>query len=300
MSRTIAISGASGLVGTALTQALTARGDRVIRLVRRESSDDNEVRWDAVNGIFEAEKLAGIDAVVHLAGKNIAARWTPESQKAIWDSREQGTTLLASGLAALDNPPKVVISASAIGYYGYGRERKIDDNTPRGEGWMADLCVAWENATQPLVDAGVRVFMPRIGIVMSPLGGALEQMLLPFKLGVGGRLADGKQGMSWIGLQDLVALLITAIEDPRYVGAMNATAPNPVDNLTFTKTLGRVLRRPTFFPVPSFMVRLIWGEMGQRLMLDGDFIHPTKLAELGHTFQQPELEGCLRDELSRG
>ena len=297
MSRTVAISGESGLIGGALATALRDRGDRVLKLVRREASAPDEVCWDWVADRFEAEKLAAIDAVVHLAGKNIAARWSDESRVGIWDSREKGTQLLTRGLLKLESPPKMVISASAIGYYGYGRCRQIDDDSQRGEGWMADLCAAWEAAATPLAEAGIRLVQPRIGIVLTPEGGALEQMLTPFRLGVGGRLADGEQGMSWIGLSDIVKLLLTAIDDERYHGPMNATAPQPVSNADFTRTLGRVLRRPTIFPVPSFVVRLIWGEMGQRLMLDGDYIQPTNLLRLGFQFDYPELEASLRHEL---
>ena len=297
MSKQVAVSGASGLIGSALCSELERRGDRVLRLVRRNPVASDEVLWDWTEGHFEAQKLEGVDAVVHLAGRAIAARWTPATMREIRESRTRGTALLANGLASLRSPPAVLVGASAIGFYGDGRGRRLDDSTPRGEGWLAELCEAWETAALPAAAAGIRVALPRIGIVLSPDGGALKVMLPAFRLGVAGRLGDGRQGMSWIARSDLVRIVLHALDTPEVSGPFNATAPNPVSNAEFTRTLGRVLQRPTLLPLPAFVVATIWGEMGRRLMLDGDFIRPTRLAETGFTFGHTMLESALRHEL---
>lgn len=299
MSRRYAVSGASGFIGRALTHALEARGDRVLRLVRHNPASSDEVFWAWKHGRFEADKLEGLDGFVHLAGAPIAKRWTPATMREIHESRTRGTQLLVDGLVGLDRRPTVLVSASAIGFYGHGRERQMDDSTPRGDGWLADLCEAWESSTRPAAKAGIRVANPRIGLVMNPAGGALKTMLPAFRMGLGGRLGDGKQGMSWIGLTDMVRILIFALDNPDVVGAFNATAPNPVSNADFTTTLARVLGYRVFFPLPAFMVGLIWGEMGRRLLLAGDFVRPTRLAELGYEFAYPALEAALRKELDR-
>jgi uncharacterized protein (TIGR01777 family) len=297
VSRRVAVSGASGLVGTALCRALEARGDTVLRLVRGPARSAAEVFWDWKDERIEFAKLEGIDALVHLAGRSIATRWNAQTIRAIADSRTQGTALLAQQIAELKRPPSVLLSASAIGYYGNGRERQLDDASPHGEGWLADVCLSWEAATQPAMQAGIRVATPRIGIVLSPGGGALKKMLPAFRFGLGGRIGDGKQGFSWVGLHDLVRILLFALDTPAVQGAFNATAPHPVSNDEFTRTLARVLGRLPFLPMPDFVVGAIWGEMGQRLMLDGDFIRPTRLAEMGFDFEAPTLEAALRKEL---
>jgi len=207
--------------------------------------------------------------------------------------------MIAEGLAKLGQPPAIFVSASAIGHYGDGRERNLDDSSPRGEGWMAELCAAWEAATLPASRAGIRVVTPRIGIVISPKGSALAKMLPAFRLGLGGRLGDGKQGMSWIGLHDLIRILLFCLDTPDVSGALVATSPHPVSNAEFTRTLSRVLRRPAFLPVPAFAISTVMGEMGRRLLLDGDFIRPTRLDELEFRFEYPTLEAALRNELGR-
>jgi len=297
MSRRIAVSGASGLVGTALCRALANRGDTVVTLVRHLDRTEDEVFWDWTEGRLEAEKLEGLDGFVHLAGKPIAGRWKARVLREVHESRSKGTRLIAEGLAGLTNPPGVLISASAIGFYGDGRERNFDDTSPRGEGWMADVCNAWEEATKPASDAGIRVALARIGVVLSPDGGALQKMLPAFRLGIAGRMGDGKQGMSWIALSDLVRILIHLIDTPELSGPFAATAPNPVSNAEFTRTLARVLKRPAILPAPAFAISAILGEMGRRLVLDGDFIRPSRLMEAGFRFEHPHLEAALRHEL---
>ncbi len=297
MSLRIAVSGASGLIGSALCRSLAARGDRVLRLVRRTASSDDEVSWDFSEGRLEVSKLEGLDGFVHLAGKAIASRWTAQTLREIRESRVRGTTHIAESLVSLEQPPGVLVSASAIGFYGNGRERNLDDLMPRGEGWMAELCEAWEAATLPASRAGIRVVLPRIGIVLSPDGGALKKMLPAYRLGLGGRLGDGKQGMSWIGLHDLVRVLLFCIDNPEISGPLVATAPHPVSNADFTRTLARVLRRPALLPVPAFVILTLFGEMGRRLLLDGDFIRPTRLQQAGFHFESPTLDIALEREL---
>jgi uncharacterized protein (TIGR01777 family) len=297
VNRRVAVSGAAGLIGSALCSELRKRGDTVLRLVRRPVRTEDEVFWDWTEDRLESAGLEGIDAFVHLAGKGIAARWNARSLRETRESRTRGSAMIAERLAALVKPPAVLVSASAIGYYGDGRERNLDDSKPRGEGWMAELCEAWESATLPASKAGIRVVLPRIGIVLNPEGGALEKMLPVFRLGVGGRLGDGKQGMSWIGLHDLIRMFLFCLDDTEVSGPFVATAPRPVSNAEFTKTLARVLRRPAIIPVPAFAITAVMGEMGRRLLLDGDFIRPTRITELGFRFEYPELELALRNEL---
>ena len=300
MSRRVAVSGASGLIGGALCRALGERGDTILRLVRRPVRSDDEVFWDWTEDRLETAKLEGIDAFVHLAGKGIATRWNARSLRETRESRTRGTAMIARRLAALEKPPGVLISVSAIGFYGDGRERNLDDSRPRGEGWMAELCAAWESATLPASRAGIRVVLPRIGVVLSPAGGALKKLLPVFRFGLGGRLGDGKQGMSWIGLHDLIRILLFCLDTPRVSGPFVATSPQPVSNAEFTRTLAHVLHRPAVLPVPAFAITTVMGEMGRRLLLDGDFIRPTRLAEMGFHFEYPTLEAALRKELTRG
>ena len=297
MSRRVAVSGASGLIGGALCGVLRERGDTVLRLVRRPARTDDEVFWDWTENRLDSDKLEGLDAFVHLAGKGIATRWNAQTLRETRESRTKGTAVIAERLAALERPPGVLVSASAIGYYGDGRERNLDDSRPRGEGWMAELCTAWEAATLPASRAGIRVVLPRIGIVLSPGGGALQKMLPVFRIGVAGRLGDGKQGMSWIGLHDLIRVFLFGLDNTDVSGAFAATAPHPVSNAEFTKTLARVLHRPAFIPVPEFAITAVMGEMGRRLLLDGDFIRPTRLDEFGFRFEYATLEPALRKEL---
>jgi uncharacterized protein len=297
----VLISGSTGLVGSALCTALTTAGHEITRLVRESPrSRQPEIHWDPQKGTIDAAKLEGFDAVVHLAGESIAAgRWTDKQKARIRESRVRGTTLLCETLARLKNKPPVLVCASAIGFYGDRGETIVDETSPPGtDMFLVDVCQEWEAATQAASTAGIRVVNLRFGVVLSPKGGALAKMLLPFKLGAGGVLGDGKQYMSWIALDDAVGAIQHAIKSEAACGPVNAVSPNPVTNYVFTKTLGKVLVRPTFFPVPAFVARLAFGQMADELLLASTRVQPVKLHETGYTFRYPELEGALRHVLS--
>ncbi len=292
----ILVSGASGLIGSALLPHLSARGHDITRLVRAAAhARPPGVVWDPSAGVLDATSLEGFGAVVHLAGENIASgRWTAERRRRILESRRRGTRLLAETLSRLARPPGVLISASAIGFYGdRGPEIMREDSLP-GQGFLPEVCTAWEAAAGPASQAGIRVVTPRIGVVLTAAGGALARMLLPFRLGAGGRIASGKQYMSWISMVDLSRIICHLIEDNSMSGALNAVAPNPVTNAEFTKTLGRVLSRPTVLPLPAFAVRLLLGEMANELLLSSTRVEPAKLLATGFQFEHPELELALR------
>ncbi|MEZ6044650.1 MAG: TIGR01777 family oxidoreductase [Planctomycetaceae bacterium] len=295
----IAITGASGLVGSALTRFLESKGDQVFPVTRsRNDSKLEAVHWDINKGEIEKEKLEGIDAVVHLAGESIASgRWTPELKKKIVESRVKGTRLIAETLAELENPPEVLVSSSATGYYGDRGDLQLTEVSPPGTGFLPETCVAWEEATKAASDAGIRVVMIRTGLVLSKEGGALEKMLTPFKLGVGGRIGDGKQFWSWIALEDLVRVMHFAITHKQLSGPVNGTAPCPVTNQEFTKTLGKVLKRPTLIPVPAFLARTALGEMADDLLFASANVIPAKLEEHGFLFELFSLEDALRSIL---
>jgi len=296
----VAISGASGLVGSALATALTADGHRVLRLVRHASDDPSMIHWDYPTGRIDAAKLDGIDALVHLAGENVASgKWNPRLKARIRDSRVLGTRLIAETLATLDLPPRVLVQASAIGFYGHQGDDPIDESCSRGEGFLADTCEAWEAATQAAEFAGLRVPKLRIGVVLSPAGGALRKMLPIFRLGLGGRLGNGRQYMSWIALGDLVEIIRFALYEPTLDGPINAVAPFPVTNAEFTKTLARVLGRPALFPVPEFILVQMAGGLAREALLASARVLPTRLEEAGFRFQYPELRPALESLLLR-
>ena len=243
--------------------------------------------------------MSGADAVVHLAGAGIAdRRWSDSVKRDIRDSRVQGTSLIARSMAAAETPPPVLVCASAIGFYGDRDDAVLDEESDPGEGFLSEVSLEWEAAADPAREAGLRVAHLRIGIVLSRHGGALKQMLLPFQLGVGGKLGSGDQYMSWIGLEDLTRIIEYAIEQPAIQGAVNAVAPTPVTNAEFTRTLGRVLRRPTIFPVPGFGVRLLFGEMGDALLLGSTRVVPTRLSATSFTFEHADLDSALRAALA--
>jgi hypothetical protein len=296
----IAITGSTGLVGTPLVAALEADGHQVRRLVRREVRDAaREIRWDPAAGQIDAGALAGVEAVVHLAGEGIAERrWSEKVKRKIRDSRVDGTRLLCESLARLDSRPRVLCSASAIGYYGDRGEEPVDESSPSGGGFLADVCQQWEAATAPARDAGIRVVNLRIGVVLSPKGGALAKMLLPFKMGMGGVIGSGRQVISWIALDDLVSVIRFALNDESLSGPVNATSPRAVTNHEFTKTLGRVLSRPTLFPMPAFAARLAFGEMADETLLGGARVEPKALSAAGFPFAYPNLEAALRHLLN--
>ena len=297
----ILISGASGLIGTALKAFLTTGGHQVDVLVRRAASPSNgEIEWDPVAGKINADALEGVDAVVHLWGESLSAgRWTAERKKRFAESRLKSTALLSRTLAGLQRRPEVLVSASAIGMYGDRGDETLTESSPKGAGFLPDLCQQWEDAARPAQEAGIRVVHPRIGIVMSARGGALATMLPPFKMGGGGVIGSGRQYMSWISLYDLVAVFHEAIFNPQLTGPVNATAPNPVTNREFVNSLGTVLHRPTLFPLPAAVVKLAFGEMGERLLLDGAKVLPRRLEEIAFSFIHPTLESALRAELGR-
>lgn len=297
----IAVSGASGLVGTQLCAFLSTGGHEIWRLVRREVDPArNEIYWNPASDEIDAGALEGFDAIIHLAGENIAAgRWNDTRKQAILESRRMGTDLVARTIATLENPPAVFISASGIGAYGDTGDQVVDEQSAMGEDFLAEVCKVWEGATEPATKAGIRTVQLRTGVVLSSSGGALEQMLMPFRLGAGGRLGSGRQYFSWIGIDDLVGAYQFALFNDELSGPINACAPDQVTNLAFTKTLGRVLRRPTIAPLPGFVVRTIFGEMGQALLLSGQRAVPAHLSNAGFEFLHGDLEGALRHELGK-
>jgi uncharacterized protein (TIGR01777 family) len=291
----IAISGSGGLVGSAFAAALAGEGHRVVRLVRRASAQGpDEVAWDPAAGRIDAAGLEGVDAVVHLAGENIASRrWSAARKERIRTSRVEGTRLVAGAVAGLARPPRVLVNASAIGYYGDRGDELLEEGSAPGSGFLAETCVAWEAATAPARQAGLRVVSLRIGIVLSAAGGALGRMLVPFRLGLGGRIGDGRQFMSWVALDDLVGIIRRCVLDDTLAGAINAVAPGPVRNAEFTAALGRALRRPTPLPVPAWAVRLLFGEMGTALLLAGARVVPARLERAGFAFRHAGLGSGL-------
>ena len=291
----IAISGATGLVGSNLASFLTSGGHQVFRLVRKKTNLPDEIYWDPESNQIEREKFEGLDAVVHLAGENIAARrWSAAQKKRLLESRVKGTKLISQALASLSNPPKVFISASAVGFYGSRQEQELAENSGPGTGFLAEICQAWEAATESAKARGIRVVNPRIGVVLSPAGGALQKMLLPFKLGLGGTLGSGKQWISWIGLHDLIYLLHQCLMREDISGPINAVAPEPVTNAQFTKALGSVLLRPTIFPVPAWLLKLLLGEMADALLLASTKALPEAATTSGFKFSTPDISSCLR------
>ncbi len=289
----ILVSGASGFIGSALCPVLSSAGADVRRLVRTRPRDDSEIQWDPA-GSTDASQLEGLDAVVHLAGERITGPWTAAKKQRILQSRAQGTRTLATLFAQCARRPRVFVSASAVGFYGdRGDEILREESAPGSTGFLPEVARAWEEATRPAAEAGIRVVNLRIGIVLSPRGGALKQMLLPFKLGLGGRLGSGQQHMSWIALDDLLGAIQFALTNDLLRGPVNAVAPNPVTNAEFTKTLGQVLHRPTIFPVPAFAVRTLFGQMGEELLLASQRVEPARLVAAGFSFKHPELRGAL-------
>jgi hypothetical protein len=298
---TFLISGASGLLGSSLVPFLTTGGHRVIRLVRKSPlSAENEVFWDPASGLLDLDGIENIDVVIHLAGESIGqGRWTKEKKKKIVESRNKSTSLIAEKIAKLDPLPKVLISASAIGYYGNRGDEPLTEEDTCGADFISGVCSEWEQAAAPAKIKGVRTVFLRIGITLTPLGGALNKLLLPFKLCLGGKLGPGNQYMSWIGIDDVIGAIYHVVSDDKVEGPVNAVAPNPVTNLEFTKTLGKVLSRPTLFSVPETAIRLAFGEMGREILLSSTRVMPNKLLETGYRFRNPDLEGALRHLLGK-
>ena len=291
----ILVSGSNGLIGSALVGHLTVGGHSVTRLVRTEPKPgEAAVRWDPAAGTIDAARLEGLDAVVHLAGENVAGRWTAAKKTKIRDSRVKGTCLLSEALTGLTQPPQVFVCASAVGYYGDRGDEVLTEESVRGSGFLAEVCRDWEAATAPAAQQGLRVLTLRLGVVLSPDRGALARMLTPFRLGLGGRIGSGRQYMSWIAIADACGAIAHALTTDSLQGPVNAVAPHPVTNQEFTTTLGRVLRRPTAFPMPAFAVRLMFGEMADEALLASQRAEPRRLLDSGYAFRYPELEGALR------
>lgn len=292
----ILISGSHGLVGKALGNSLVEDGHEVVRLVRKgHTVGELEVEWHPNQGRIDAQRLEGLDAVFHLAGESIASgRWTDEKKRAIRESRTKGTTLLSETLAHLSQPPSVFISASAIGYYGNRGDEELTEKSGPGNDFLASVCVEWEASTRPAAEKGIRTVLARFGIILDRNGGALAQMLTPFRMGIGGRVGDGRQWMSWIALDDVINALKFLLLDSAVHGPVNIVAPNPVTNAEFTKTLGRVLSRPTFFPVPAFGARLAFGELADALLLSSQKVEPAVLKDRGFAPYWPRLEPALQ------
>jgi uncharacterized protein (TIGR01777 family) len=295
----VLISGSHGLVGKALCADLTNDGNEVLRLVRRERVYGSpEVEWDPQRGVIDGEHLEGLTAVVHLAGESIAGgRWTVEKKRRIHDSRIRGTELLSEALGKLNHPPASFLCASAIGFYGNRGDEVLNESSGPGEGFLPSVCLEWERAARQAADKPIRVVNLRFGIILSADGGALAKMLTPFKLGLGGRVGEGTQWMSWIGLADVVGAIKFVLRNHSLNGPINIVGPNPVTNEEFVRTLGAVLSRPTFFSMPGFGARLAFGEMGEELLLSSQRVEPEKLKQAGYDFLQPELEGALRSVL---
>ena len=291
----ILVSGSHGLVGSALVKSLVDDGHEVVPLVRRERTFGAlEIEWHPNHERLDAQQLEAFDAVFHLAGESIASgRWTDEKKRAIRDSRVKGTTLLSETLARLSQPPSVFVCASAIGYYGNRGDEELTETSKPGHDFLASVCIEWEAATRPAADKGIRTVNTRFGIILDRDGGALAKMLTPFRMGIGGRIGDGKQWMSWITLEDVVAALKFMLLDTAARGPVNFVTPKPVTNAEFTQTLGRVLSRPTIFPVPAFGARLAFGEMADALLLSSQRVQPAVLEDKGFPFYWPTLEPAL-------
>jgi uncharacterized protein (TIGR01777 family) len=296
----VVVSGASGMIGRQLVAFLRTGGHEVFTLVRRPPRASHEIFWDPSTMTIDADSLEGFDAVVHLAGESIAGgRWTKARKASILESRTNGTRLLARTLAQLNQPPKVLVSASGIGYFGDGGQAVLTEASPRGDGVHADVVQVWERETAPASAAGIRVVNPRFGVVLSGNGGLLQQLGRLFKLGGGGQLGNGRQFMSWIAIDDLLGILLESITNPELEGPINAVAPTPVTNADFTRTMASVLRRPAIFRVPAPALRLAAGELADELLLVSQRAEPGRLNQIGFRFDYPTLESALRHELGR-
>ncbi|MCG3127878.1 MAG: Epimerase family protein [Phycisphaerae bacterium] len=297
----IAVSGSSGLVGSALIPLLATAGHSVTRIVRTPPHEaELKLYWDPQTGRVDRRRLEGHDAVVHLAGENIAARrWSARVKSAIRESRVEGTRLLADAIAGLERPPKVLVCASAIGIYGDRGDDALGEESAPGKGFLSDVCRAWEQAADVARAKGVRVVHARFGVILSPKGGALHRMLPIFRMGLGGVLGSGRQHMSWISLGDAVGAIYHLTCHESVSGAVNVVTPGPVTNREFTRALGRVLRRPTAFPLPGFAARLAFGEMADALLLASAKVFPTQLLDSGYRFAHPQLEDALRTMLEK-
>jgi uncharacterized protein (TIGR01777 family) len=295
----VAISGSTGLIGSALAHRIERRGGEVRRLVRRPARTPSEVSWDPTRGTIDVDGLEGVDAVINLAGENLAQRWTDAIKRRIRDSRVQGTALIAKTLASLDRKPPVFLSGSAIGVYGNRGDEILDESSALGDDFLASVCKEWEAAAEPAVDAGIRVVNLRTGIVLSRDGGALPKMMLPFRFGVGGKIGSGRQWMSWIALSDYLEAVAFLLATKSMRGPVNLVSITPVTNDEFTHTIARVLGRPAVFAVPSFAMKLMMGEMAEDTVLASQRVAPRRLLDGGFEFSFPTLESALRVEIGK-
>jgi uncharacterized protein (TIGR01777 family) len=289
----VLVSGVSGPIGAALLSYLESQGARIVRLVRGPARGTDQISWDPLRPIAPA--ISGFEAVIHLAGESIAGRWTEAKKKAIRESRAQGTRHLAEALAETSSRPRVFICASAIGFYGNRGDEVLTEASPAGQGFLPEITRAWEAASRVAADAGIRTVNLRLGLVLSPKGGALKKILTPFKLGLGGKIGSGQQWWSWIHVDDIVGALHHALRTDSLSGPVNLVAPNPVRNAEFTQVLASVLGRPAFFHVPSFAARLAFGEMADELVLSSERVEPARLRDSGYAFRFAELRPALED-----
>jgi len=295
----VAVTGSRGLLGSALISSLASNGNRVTRLLRSGDLGPDDVAWNPSQGVTDPSRLVAVDAVVHLAGENIAVgRWTPARKAAIRSSRVDATRTLCEGLARLPHPPSVLLSASAVGFYGSRGDEILTEASPGGTGFLAAVCREWEAATEPASRTGIRVVQLRFGMILSAAGGALRKMATVFRLGAGGRVGSGTQCISWIAIDDAVGAIHHVLSDDSVQGPVNVVAPESVTNAEFTCTLARVLRCPALVPLPAFAARLLFGEMADALLLSGARVMPARLRAAGYTFRFPALEGALRHLLA--
>ncbi len=293
----VVVTGTSGLIGSSLVSFLSKKDITVCKILRENPTDD-KISWKPEGGDWDSAFTDGIDGIVHLAGENIASgKWTEEKKEKIRNSRIEGTKRLCDHILKLPVPPSVFVCASAIGFYGDRGTEILNEGSSRGSGFLPDVCIGWEEAAQTVTVSGIRVVNVRFGVVLSKAGGALAKMLTPFKMGLGGKIGSGKQYMSWVAIADVTGAIYHTLTTDSLKGPVNVTAPNPVTNKEFTKTLGRVLKRPTVMPMPAFGARLAFGEMANDLLLASTRVAPKKLLDTGYDFQYPELESALRHVL---
>ncbi|MDH7568365.1 MAG: TIGR01777 family oxidoreductase [Armatimonadota bacterium] len=295
----VVVSGSTGLIGSALVPVLTQAGHQVVRLVRG-TPGPGEVAWDPAAGIIDGQALEGVDAAVHLAGESINQPWTAAARERILQSRVSGTRLLSEALGGLARRPRVLVSMSGIGYYGDRKDEVLTEESGPGEGFLAEVCHAWEAGTRPAAEAGIRVVTLRLGVVLTPAGGMLRQVLPLFRRGLGGRLGTGRQWLSWIALDDVLGVILYALSKEELAGPFNTTSPHPVTNSEFTRTLGKALGRPTLFAAPAFALRLAFGGLAREALLASQRAIPARLQAAGYSFRYPDLDGALRHLLRGG